>query len=109
MDYLTKAFLSSEVWPAVAFEVYFLALNFPFDSAFEGMIQMITLLDPTVLFDAGKYKKYHKTFTCVSSRHSRKCVTLLKLMKELIFYFYIFFLEHLYLDIFLRTLNCHHT
>ena len=45
--------------------------------------------------------------TCVSSRHSRKCVTLLKLMTELTFFLKA--LEHLFFDVFLRTLNCHHT
>ena len=46
--------------------------------------------------------------TCVSSRHSRNCVTLLKLMTELTFKKKV--LEHLFSDIFFkRTLNCHHT
>ena len=40
--------------------------------------------------------------TCVSSRHSRKCVTLLKLMTELIFFSKL--LEHLFSDIFLKEL-----
>ena len=38
-------------------------------------------------------------YTCVSSRHSQKCVTLLKLITKLIF-FYFKVLEHLFLDIF---------
>ena len=50
----------------------------------------------------------HYEVTCVSSRHSRKCVTLLNLMTELIFFFLV--LEHQFLKkLILRTLNCHPT
>ena len=47
--------------------------------------------------------------TCVSSRHSQKCVTLLKLMKELTFFFKL--LEHLFSNQFLlaKALDWHYT
>ena len=45
--------------------------------------------------DRGRLGRKH---TCVSSRHSRKCITLLKLMTELIFFSN--FLENLFSDIF---------
>ena len=46
--------------------------------------------------------KLRNTGTCVSSRHSRKCVTLLKLMMELRLFFKL--LEHLSLDHFFEEL-----
>ena len=53
-------------------------------------------------------KTYCSGVTCVSGRHSRKYVTLLKLMTELIFFSKL--LEHLFLDhFFWRTLNWPHT
>ena len=50
----------------------------------------------------------HRHFysTCVSSRHSQKCVTLLKLMTELIFFSKV--LAHLFLDrFFVEELQTH--
>ena len=50
-------------------------------------------------------KKKSGVITCVSCRHSWKCVTLLKLMTEINFFIII---NHVFLDNFCwRTLNCH--
>ena len=52
------------------------------------------------------FKEIWEEVTCVSSMHSRKCVTLLKLRTELTINF--FLLYSIFVDTFLwRTLNCH--